>query len=422
MTASPQGTVLLAAGGWHDEAPGGANRLPTEFARYLARRGYRVAYVCASSHVAATSRTGIDGVDLWRYAGPRAPSPSLRNLWQHRERVTEVVRALESEGPLTALLGHGQLQYLAAARACARTTRRCYVAHSPLPLELASAGSGPVTWKRRLSWRAAWLLEQRLLARSDLVVCHSAYSRSLMESGYRRTIDGKVRVLPAWVDAGRFHPPEAGRDALRARLGPPWASGVPTFLSVRRLYPRMGLDLLIEAAAVVAAANVEHRVVIAGEGPERPRLEALAASRGLRDRLAFVGRVPDDLLLAGIGAADCVVLPTRSLECFGLTILEAYACGVPVIGTPVGAIPEVMGAAQADWVAREAGAAALADRMLAFLRGRLTADAAALRARAREFDLAAIAPLHEAAMLGPATQAPAPRAAAPIETVGADAR
>src|SRR5207249_2071793 len=61
------GVILIAAAGWHDESPGGANKLPTDFARYLSRRGHRVVYLCASSAVDRITRSEVDGIDLRRY-------------------------------------------------------------------------------------------------------------------------------------------------------------------------------------------------------------------------------------------------------------------------------------------------------------------------------------------------------------------
>jgi glycosyltransferase involved in cell wall biosynthesis len=99
----------------------------------------------------------------------------------------------------------------------------------------------------------------------------------------------------------------------------------------------MGIDLLLRAAARVPGLQV----VVGGDGPLRGELEALAAS--LKVPAKFVGYVPDDDLPALYRAADLFVLPTRALEGFGLVAIEAMACGTPALGTPVGAIPEVLG-------------------------------------------------------------------------------
>jgi glycosyltransferase involved in cell wall biosynthesis len=80
-------------------------------------------------------------------------------------------------------------------------------------------------------------------------------------------------------------------------------------------------------------------------------------------------------------------------------VLEAYASGVPVVGVPVGSIPEVMGAEFAGWLADDNQATALAQRMEDFLARRLVADPARLRHRAMEFEMGRMAELHERMLL-----------------------
>ena len=393
------GVVLMTAAGWHDESPGGANKLPTDFARSLASRGYWVTYLCASDAIDRVTRSDIDGVDLRRYPSPSAPSPSLANVRSHWQMTSEIVRAVQAERPVRAVLGHSPLQYLAAARAC-RSGRRCYGVHSPLVAELEHGVTGQPTWRHRMAWRAAWHLEASVLRVSDVVHCDSDYTRRFMQSEHPRRLNGKAIVLPGWVDVERFRAAPVSRDELRGQLGWPWEPGVTTFFALRRLVPRMGLDTLLDAAARVAARGRKFRVVVGGEGVERSRLEALALARGIADRVAFVGRIPESRLSASYGAADCFVLPTRALECFGLIVLEAYACGVPVIGVPVGSIPEVMGPQFSEWVTDDNSAPALAERMEDFLTGRIAADADTLRRRALEFDMHAVMALHERVLLG----------------------
>jgi glycosyltransferase involved in cell wall biosynthesis len=398
--ATHAGTVLVVAAGWHDDHPGGANKLPTDFARFLARRGHRVAYLCAADGADRVSATRIDGLDLWRYPAPDAPSPSVRNVRRHWRAAREIAVAVGRLGPVSAVLGHAPLQYLAASGACGHAVRRCYAVHSPFVAELRQGVAGPPTIKQRAAWTGAAWIERRVLEVSDVVHYDSAFTGRLMEEAYPRETHGKGLVLPGWVDTLRFHPPSESRAALRRRLGAPWEPNAPTFFSLRRLVPRMGLDTLVTAAAQLAHGGRSFRLVIGGEGPERANLEALAASLGLADRVAFLGRVPEDRLVDSFGAADCFVLPTRALECFGLIVIESFACGVPVVGVPVGSIPDVIGPALGAWVADDNQAPALARRMDDVLSGRLVADPAALRRRAMEFAFETVAGRHERALLG----------------------
>lgn len=162
----------------------------------------------------------------------------------------------------------------------------------------------------------------------------------------------------------------------------------------------MGLDTLLEATAIMARDGCAFKLVIGGDGPERKPLEAQVQRENLADRVAFLGRIPEDRLVDCFRAANCFVLPTRALECFGLIVLEAYACGIPVVGVPVGAIPEVMGVQLSSWVAQDNSAPALANKMRDFLRSRLAVSPEQLRDRALQFSLETMARKHEQALLG----------------------
>jgi glycosyltransferase involved in cell wall biosynthesis len=104
----------------------------------------------------------------------------------------------------------------------------------------------------------------------------------------------------------------------------------------------MGLENLLEAMTMLGEEQRNLLLLIGGEGQLRPRLEELIRSRGLQDSVQLLGFVPEDQLAKYYQASDLVVLPTLQLEGFGLVTVEALACGTPVVGTPVGAIPEVL--------------------------------------------------------------------------------
>jgi glycosyltransferase involved in cell wall biosynthesis len=398
--ARRDGTVLIAAPGWHDDRPGGANKLPTDFARFLAARGHDVTYLCPSDVVDRVAIDRIDGVSVRRYPAPTSPSPSVRNVRRHWRLSKAIASDVSRERPVRALLGHTQIQYLAASGALDAGVRRCYGVHSPFEAELREGAIGTPTMKQRFAWRGAAWMERRLLEVSDIVHYDSRYTEGSMEAQYPHATRGKGIVLPGWVDDARFRPASVTRDELRRRLGAPWTPGVTTFFTLRRLVPRMGLASLVGAVALLAARGRAFRLVIGGDGPERPALEAQVSAAGLRDRVSFLGRIPEGDLVDSFAAADCFVLPTRALECFGLIVLESYACGVPVVAVPVGSIPEVIGPDFAAWIAADNSAPAIADRMDDVLSGRLTADPCALRAWAATFSLNVVAERHERVLLG----------------------
>jgi glycosyltransferase involved in cell wall biosynthesis len=146
----------------------------------------------------------------------------------------------------------------------------------------------------------------------------------------------------------------------------------------------MGLDNLLAAMPTVVEAYPEARLIIAGDGPLREDLRAQARRLGVEERVSFAGFVPEDRLPDYYRAADLVVMPTRALEGFGLTTVEALACGTPVVGTPVGATPEILAPLDPALVTGDATPEAIAAgilRVVASLSGKL-------RERARAHALA----------------------------------
>ncbi len=147
---------------------------------------------------------------------------------------------------------------------------------------------------------------------------------------------GPYRVIPQFGIDPAMYPPRGPRDERR-----PFVIGSAN----RRLVPEKGLDLLLAAAARLPDACWQVR--IAGEGPERPRLEQLARQLGLQGKVQFDGAIPSCQMPAYLRQLDALVLASRARpnwkEQFGRVLVEAMACSVPVVGAASGEIPNVIG-------------------------------------------------------------------------------
>ena len=106
-----------------------------------------------------------------------------------------------------------------------------------------------------------------------------------------------------------------------------------------RFVHKKGFDVLLHAAAHAAAQGVPFRLEIGGDGPERNSLKALAKQLGIGDRVTFCGWIDD--VAAFLSDADVFVLPSR-IEPFGIVVLEAMACGVPIVATRVSGPLEIL--------------------------------------------------------------------------------
>jgi glycosyltransferase involved in cell wall biosynthesis len=215
-------------------------------------------------------------------------------------------------------------------------------------------------------------LEARLLARCDVLTCDSGFTRDLVREIHGPVAAARLQVVPGWVDLSRFQILE---DRTAAKRSLSWPTDRPVLFCLRRFVPRNGLDSLLDAATDLKLSGRTFHVVVAGDGELRESLVARAASLGLSVAVTFPGAVPDDRLPLMYGAADTFVLPTTELECFGLIAIEALACGRPVLATPVGAIPEVVGQLEPRWLATHPGRDELVALLGAFLDGELPTHA-----------------------------------------------
>jgi phosphatidylinositol alpha-1,6-mannosyltransferase len=154
-----------------------------------------------------------------------------------------------------------------------------------------------------------------------------------------------VVEIPPGVDAGAITPLTAAqRRAARARLGLPTTG--PLLVSISRLVPRKGMDVLIEAGSRLASSYPDLVVAIGGDGRDLHRLERLAEKSAVATRI--LGRVSDEDRAALLGAADVFVMACRNRwagleqEGFGIVFLEAAAAGVPQVAGNSGGAPEAV--------------------------------------------------------------------------------
>ena len=170
--------------------------------------------------------------------------------------------------------------------------------------------------------------------------------------------EARIEVLRNGVDLRLFRPLD--RSIVRQEL----RLTRPTLVSVGQLISRKGHDVAIGAVAELPGVDL----LIVGEGPERQRLEAVAARLGVGDRVRFLGSLPHQDLPSVYGAADALILAS-SREGWANVLLEAMACGTPVIASDVWGTPEVVSAPQAGILVRQrtptAFAAAIRDLLAA---------------------------------------------------------
>jgi glycosyltransferase involved in cell wall biosynthesis len=197
-------------------------------------------------------------------------------------------------------------------------------------------------------------------------------------------------VVPSGVPTARLRQAAPARAAARAKLGLP--AGAFVVAGVGRLVPIKGFDVLVDALPALAARVPSAQALLIGDGEERAALEARAAALGVGARLSITGAVTD---VGGVlAAADVLAAPSRN-EGMGRVLVEAMAIGLPVVGTTVGGIPDVIINGECGYLVAPDDAHALAEALAelgvdAALRAKLGA-AAMPRAEAFSTDVAAAA-------------------------------
>ncbi len=220
----------------------------------------------------------------------------------------------------------------------------------------------------------------RVLAEAEGVVTISEFSAGLLAT-LGVPPERIVKVLMG-IDTGRFRPDADGR-AVRARLG---LGDRPVLLTVARLVARKGHDVVIRALARVRRRFPDTVYLVVGTGPERGRLERLAAALGLADAVRFAGFVAETELPAYYTACDCFVLASRQIgsdvEGGGNVSLEASASGRPVVVGRSGGTDEHVVHEETGLLVDPTDPDAVAEAVMALLGDR--AEAARLGRRGRQ--------------------------------------
>lgn len=230
-------------------------------------------------------------------------------------------------------------------------------------------GATAEDWKVRL-YDA---LDRRLLRAADRVVVMSRPQAALFEA----LGDGVSLVYNAVLEAGATSAvggdgsPDAVRDLPTA------AAGVLRAAVIGRLSPEKGVDVLLDAMAIVRDRGQAMELLVAGDGPERAALEAQAERLALGTRVRFLGQVHAVAPL--YRAVDVVVIPSRS-EGLPNVLLEALRHGRFVVSTRVGAVPDVLEGSRAGALVEVEDPAALAAALVAAQSARLSPEAETDRA------------------------------------------
>jgi glycosyltransferase involved in cell wall biosynthesis len=224
------------------------------------------------------------------------------------------------------------------------------------------------------------LRRRRLFREASKIIAVSEFIRGRLIQ--RGCPPEKILVHYTGVDVGRACPAQQPREtALLVHVG--------------RHVSWKGIDTLLEALAIIRRHVPEARLKQVGAGPDTARLKEQAAALGLSDAVEWVGATDHESVLSLMRRASVYVHPSREddagqTEAFGMAVLEAQACGVPVVASRTGGIPEAMEDNETGFLFREGCSQDLAEKALALLRDRAQNEQFGTAARAfavRRFDI-----------------------------------
>ena len=372
--------ILFLADLVFEDHAGGSRVVARELAAGLARRGHDVTFLVRAGRDNCASDTFLGEARVVRFAAPSsvlgyikaAREACVRLLAEGAFDIVHTHFAYSAVGPLQVIpkdvplvrsfYGPWHAEGLVEDRKRLDDRRREKIS----PRQAAACAAAFAALHARVVLRKR--VERHNLSRSHVAVVLSEQSRQeVLDLGF--PADNIVKA-PGGTDTDTFRllsDKIAGKIAVRRALGLPEHAQV--LLSIRRLAPRMGLDKLIQAMPEIIARCPDACLVIGGTGPEEARLRALVAALHLESHVRLAGFIPPEQLVSYYQAADLFVLPTLALEGFGLVTTESLACGLPVIGTPVGATPEILAPLDRRLIAQSADPCGLAEAVADYLSG-----------------------------------------------------
>lgn len=317
--------ILQFGKGWFPEEPGGLNRYFYDCTHYLPKAGVEVLGLVAGSEQVISESHG-------RVQAFAPASSSLLNRWRGARRdAAPYLKVTDQVADVDAVVSHFALYTFPVVQ---QLGDRPFIVHFHGPWALESRAEGT----KAIATQMKQWIEQTCYRRAAVFIVLSKAFQSILHKDYGIPLE-KIKVVPGGVNIERFQTPMSQVEA-RQKLG--WPSDRPILVAVRRLAKRMGLENLLSAMAQVKKKHPEVLLKIAGKGNLKETLETQIQSLEIEQQVELLGYVSDEQLPLIYRAATASVVPTVSLEGFGLIVVESLAAGTPVLGTPIGGIPEIL--------------------------------------------------------------------------------
>ena len=342
---------------------GGAERALFEHSTRLAERGHSVHILTRRLPWHSLNMENIKGVREWRFDfDDRSFLSALCSTVLKDKRLFE---SLCKTFSFDIINFHQPFSALGVKSSPgSKKTKKVYTCHSLSFEEFRSRNPQPNGVVGRMlygmNWRLRRAIEKNILENSDKIIVLSEFTKKKLRH-HHAIGEEKIEIIPGGVDLVRFSP-RGNRTSIRKDLNIPPEKFV--LFTVRNLVARMGLENLLYAVSKVVPEVPELYLVIGGTGPLEQDLISLAQELSMNKFVRFVGFIEEEDLPCYYRMADLFILPTKELEGFGLVTLEALACGIPVLGTPVGGAKEILAKLGRDFLLADTGVNTMAASIL----------------------------------------------------------
>ena len=305
---------------------GGVEEACRHLALEYTRRGHLASVITTRHPADLPAHEHTQGVDVWRFPFemPRARPAGLvrfaHGFPAERRAVADLMKSLQIDVIHVQCVGPNGFYALWAAQ------------DTGLPLVVTTQGERTMDAGRlyQKSLAANWTLKQ-LLKRADYVTACSQQTLDDAKQFAGFSLDAKSRAVYNGIDLTEFD----GNPT-------PYPHPRPYVLGIGRIVPQKGFDLLIDAYAKLLYRRADAPdLLVAGDGPERERLQAQADALGLTGRVHLLGRADRGQAVRLFHGCAFFVLPSRQ-EPQGIVSLEAMACAKPVAAARVGGVPEIV--------------------------------------------------------------------------------
>jgi glycosyltransferase involved in cell wall biosynthesis len=353
--------ILTVADFFYPEIVGGSAIMAYEVMQELVRRGHEVTVLTRGGQGAGGVEE-VAGMEVHRYAF--SPNPLAYPL--SVLRAVNRIRSLGDKSRYDLINMHHASGGVAAEiyKVLGGKAPTAFFFQGPwhgeaMAKEVGAKKTGSEGGRLASQYALRRQVDRYILKNCDAVFCLSDYMFGEAVSIYSG-LAHKYHRLTGGVDVRRFVPTN-DKAAVRRSLDLP--IGRTVLLTVRRLSARMGLENLVRAMAHLQRVREDVLLLIGGKGELQGRLQGLIEAEGL-DNVQLLGFIDDELLPSYYQASDLFILPTETMEGFGLPTIEAMACGVPVLGTDTGATPEILRQILPDFIAVGKRPEELADDIL----------------------------------------------------------